>query len=111
MTHRTAPGRETPSSKSLCPTWCEAQDDERHWEYPGKLWQTIHERRFGPFVVYLPQELHDDGQNWVGRCEVHTDETDTVVYYAAEAVELAGRLREAAQFAADLDKRVTESAR
>ncbi|MCT1909659.1 hypothetical protein [Brachybacterium paraconglomeratum] len=75
------------------------------------LWETVHARRFGPFVVYLPQELHDDGQNWVGRCEVHTDETDVVVYYAAEAVELAAQLRAAAQFATDLDERAAEASR
>lgn len=111
MTRRTAPGRETPTSKSLCPAWCADQDQQDHWVRSAGLWETVHARRFGPFVVYLPQELHDDGQNWVGRCEVHTDETDVVVYYAAEAVELAAQLRAAAQFATDLDERAAEASR
>lgn len=104
MNRRTAPGRETPTSKSLCPSWCEAQDDATHWDYPGKVWQVIHEKRFGRFVVYLPQEIHDDGEVWVGRCEVHTDETDQVTFNAAEAHELAAQLQAAARFATERDQ-------
>lgn len=110
MTLRTAPGRETPTSKSLCPSWCGAQDDTNHWDYPGKLWQTSHEKRFDPFVVYIPHELHDDGTVWIGRAEVHTDETDHVTFYASEALSLAGQLQAAARFAKDLDESVADQA-
>lgn len=111
------PGRETPTAeRSLCPTWCEDQDEADHWDRIGKVWQTIHVRRFGPAAVLVPQELHDDGENWMGRCEVTLTHGSSLVlegesvYTTAAAAETAGHLSAAARWADAMDLIVAKHA-
>lgn len=105
------PGRETPESeRSLCPEWCEEQDQADHWHHVGNTWQTIHARRFGAVAVYLPQELHDDGELWIGDIEVITDEGGVDGYTPRAALELANQLLDAARFAADIETKIRAQA-
>lgn len=110
---RTAPGREHPDAEqSLCPNWCEAQDNTTHWDYPGKCWQTIHEKRFGPVTVFLPQEIPDDKAEkfFIGRAEIFIDET-AGGYYPEDAAVLAQSLLRAKAFAQKLDQYTIKIAR
>lgn len=93
-----------------CPTWCEDRDQPDHWTHPGTTWQALHTRRFGTVTVYLPQELHDDGQRWVGRCEVtltHPEGSQQMdgetVLYVGQAGMVADDLSRAAAFATRLE--------
>lgn len=105
---------DTPAERrSPCPTWCEASDQPDHWEHTGSLFQAQHVRRFGTVTVYVPQELHDDGARWIGRCEVvihhddHTQQMDgETTLTPQESSALAANLREAARFTARMDQQV-----
>ena len=106
------PGRKSPDAEtSLCPPWCDDQDLPDHWDYIGKVWQTIHACRRGRFTVYVPQEIHDDGEIWVGRCEIHVADDGEFVYYAVEAVEAAEQFAELAKFAVEQDALTVKCAR
>lgn len=114
MSHNkpTMPGRKSPDAEqSLCPPWCEDQDLPDHWDYPGKLWQTIHACRSGRFTVYVPQEIHDDGEVWIGRCEIHAPDDGEFAYYAVEAAEAAEQFAELAKFAVEQDQLTVKYAR
>lgn len=78
-----------------CPSWCEDRDQPDHWTHTGGTFQALHARRFGTVTVYLPQELHDDGERWVGRVEVapnHPDRSQQLDSDTTLTTEQAGRL-------------------
>lgn len=113
--HRPDSTEDTQASTSPCPPWCADGDRADHWNNPGKVWQALHPRRFGPVVVYFPEELPDDGMRWGGACEVviqHPEHTQQQRGESAltvqEAAELGGQLRRAAAFATWLDERVAD---
>lgn len=96
--------------RSPCPSWCEDRDQPDHWTHTAGTFQAIHARRFGTVTVYLPQELHDDGERWVGRCEVtlsHPEGSQQLagetILYVGQAGTVADDLTRAAAFATRLE--------
>lgn len=110
MSPRTAPGRETPDSPSLCPPWCAAQDRADHWQEISTLWQACHERHFGEEVmVGIPQEIYGSGAKpWVGQPEVIIESKPD--YSPDEAENLARRIQEAAAFTRRMQRNIASSA-
>jgi hypothetical protein len=104
-------GADAPAARrSPCPTWCEDSAQPDHWTHPGTTWQALHTRRFGTVTVYLPQELHDDGERWVGRCEVtltHPEGSQQMdgetILYVGQAGKVADDLTVATAFATRLE--------
>lgn len=93
-----------------CPSWCEDRDQPDHWTHTGGTFQALHVRRFGTVTVYLPQELHDDGERWVGRCEVTLSHPEgsqqlagEMILYIGQAGKVADDLTRAAAFATRLE--------
>lgn len=108
----------TPSApRTPCPSWCEDRDQPEHWNNPGKVWQAVHSRRFGTVGVYLPHEIHDDGERWMGRCEVtltHPEGSQQMdgetILYVGQAGTVADDLTRAAAFATRLELNIAAQA-
>lgn len=111
-------GADTPASRrSPCPSWCEDSNSPNHWAYSGTTWQALHSRRFGTVYVFLPHEVHDDGERWMGRVEVgptHPDQSQQLDSDTMLTVEQAGTLgadlTRAAAFATRLELNIAAQA-
>lgn len=110
--HTAAGETTTTTARTPCPNWCEDRHQAGHWDSPGRVWQAVHARRFGPATVYLPEERHEDGEKWHGRTEVSLNHGDSLVlegesvYTVADASQIAEHLSEAVQWAAQMDQQI-----